>query len=261
MKRALSPGFTLIELLVVIAIIALLIAILLPTLSKAREQARSAQCLSQLKQLGHAILIYANESRGRFPAQPQSAVADFLNPGVVNSTDVNQRSVLATLTQYMKVKAALVCAAAADIPWVTPQRPTAISDSNYMVNAAVLDRKLGKVGRACEIVFIQEDRYRWGVAWCRPARDNPGLRPETYSRWCWENDIDRTQGQEYTNLHPRGDARKGAGNLLFCDGHAERREHRTLHPRDFGLTGGAGVNGNALDSNSIQTNTTYRAAL
>ena len=91
MKRALSPGFTLIELLVVIAIIALLIAILLPTLSKAREQARSAQCLSQLKQLGHAILIYANESRGRFPAQPQSAVADFLNPGVVNSTDVNLR--------------------------------------------------------------------------------------------------------------------------------------------------------------------------
>jgi prepilin-type N-terminal cleavage/methylation domain-containing protein/prepilin-type processing-associated H-X9-DG protein len=260
MRRAIRFGFTLIELLVVIAIVALLISILLPTLNKAREQARSAQCLSQLKQLGHAIVIYANENKGRFPAQPQSAVSDFLDPVVLDSTDVNQRSVLGTLTRSMKVKAAFVCPAAADIPWVTAQRPTALSDSNYMVNAAVLDRKLGKVRRACEIVFIQEDRYRWSVAWCRPARDNPGARPETYSRWCWLNDIDRTQGQEYTNLHPR-DGQKGAGNLLFCDGHAERREHRTLHPRDFALTGGTGVSGGPQDPNSIQTNTTYRAAL
>lgn len=54
-------GFTLIELLVVVAIIALLISILLPSLSKARAQARSTLCASRLSQLTKAMLIYAGD--------------------------------------------------------------------------------------------------------------------------------------------------------------------------------------------------------
>ncbi len=56
-----TSGFTLIELLVVVAIIALLISILLPSLSKARAQARSTLCASRVGQLAKAILIYADD--------------------------------------------------------------------------------------------------------------------------------------------------------------------------------------------------------
>jgi prepilin-type N-terminal cleavage/methylation domain-containing protein/prepilin-type processing-associated H-X9-DG protein len=60
-------GFTLIELLVVIAIIALLAGILFPVFSRARESARGAQCQSNLKQIGAASLMYAQDWDGVLP--------------------------------------------------------------------------------------------------------------------------------------------------------------------------------------------------
>ena len=64
---AARAAFTLVELLVVIGIIALLVAILMPALSRAREQAKIVQCASNLRNIGQSIFIYAGQHKGKLP--------------------------------------------------------------------------------------------------------------------------------------------------------------------------------------------------
>jgi len=75
-----GPGprraFTLIELLVVIAIIAILAALLLPALARAKDSARSIQCLNHMRQISLATRLYAEENDDLFPRSQHSAFAN-----------------------------------------------------------------------------------------------------------------------------------------------------------------------------------------
>src|SRR5262245_19244357 len=80
MKRTVR-AFTLVELLVVIGIIAVLISILLPTISRARQQAASTQCQSNMRQCGLVFFMYANENKGFLPPCTVNSVAKIPNSG------------------------------------------------------------------------------------------------------------------------------------------------------------------------------------
>ena len=91
------PAFTLIELLVCIAIIGTLAALLLPVLSRAREAGRATACLSNLRQMGIALQLYAQDNNNRLPYMRDKSLTttnDLPSPDVVLQPHLGSLGVL-----------------------------------------------------------------------------------------------------------------------------------------------------------------------
>ena len=104
-----NRGFTLIELLVVIAIIAILAAILFPVFAKAREKARQSSCLSNLKQIATATLMYAQDYDETMPR--------YLHSGINMTAQT-------AIQPYMKNEQIWVCPSGSDFYYYYWDNPT-----------------------------------------------------------------------------------------------------------------------------------------
>ena len=120
-------GFTLIELLVVIAIIAILAAILFPVFAKAREKARQTSCLSNLRQLGTAVLAYAQDYDERMPLS-----VGYQTPAVVLAGPEWPNYWWEQVMPYMKNEQILACPSSG----VKSVNSGGASDTRHTVNYA-----------------------------------------------------------------------------------------------------------------------------
>jgi prepilin-type N-terminal cleavage/methylation domain-containing protein len=242
-----SSGFTLVELLVVVGIISVLIAILLPSLQLARASARKLSCLSNMRQVGTALMMYANESKGYFPYQDESTVA-IGSGGVANFATTTTPNFLLAIMPYLNNNIyVLVCPdayypeafGAADAPSVT-------SNTNYMGNGVVMGgmlntstgvwqtRSLSQIPNTAGIIALQENTWAVNLAWLRPY-NNTATRPtslnnETFGFWHSPSTASPS-GETYCAVHDNFTT----GNIIFCDGHGETRRFKDSITGDFGL--------------------------
>lgn len=120
-------GFTLIELLVVIAIIAILAAILFPVFARAREKARQSSCLSNLKQIGLATMMYVQDYDERFPPSLH-----------LTTVPVHQRYFYQLLHPYMTNYQIWLCPSIGGFATITKPDNSGTFTVNYGANRMVL---------------------------------------------------------------------------------------------------------------------------
>jgi prepilin-type N-terminal cleavage/methylation domain-containing protein len=236
-------AFTLIELLVVIAIIAILAALLLPALARAKAQAKQTACLSNMRQIGLALIMYEGDN-GILPPNAVS-VEDFMNPAAPGWSNNCLYAISFYLQGNLRQSTMVyMCPSATlGVGDFAQYNPTTNSGTSYMPNGVVMERKLSDVPMPSAVVFMQESLYLVSYSSLRPGEFGPeyGICPGQYTYWHYN---DGTL-EEYSTTHFNG------GNLIFTDGHVEFRWANNIRSSDFGLSGN--------DSNSAPSSRCYNA--
>jgi len=224
-------GFTLIELLVSVSIIALLMGILLPSLSGAREQAKSVQCRSNLRQMALAAHDYANACRDRFPIayyRELGAVStfyawDFTTVKDWTVTPAAVRVVPGLLWRGQTIEAVHQCPSyEGGANWLADPYTGYNYNTSYLGHgqgeAIPAPAMLAQVRNPGRTALFGDGRYRGGA--------------NKFMRAPWSNPGDASFSGRFAGT--QGYCHRGKTNVAFCDGHAEAwgKRYTETYPAD-----------------------------
>ena len=203
-------AFTLIELLVVIAIIAILAALLLPALGAAKSKAKAAACLSNLRQIGIGMRMYADDNDGWLPTTTHGAGTNaswvHLLAPYVGSVDK-----IRICPNDPKGDARLAAQGTSFIM----NEFTSVDAVDPFGNTLESFRKLDSLAHPSETFLVFE---------CADTLGASIFNDHTHSRnWIngWPSVTSDIQPDRHRVGGPRGDHSSGVANYLFADGHAE----------------------------------------
>ncbi len=231
-------GFTLIELLVVISVIALLMAILMPALNIAREQGRRAVCLSNMRQVGVALMLYQNDY-DHTPPKTQ-AVFDYASP----ASGANVLKLLRPMLSASDPETATPVYACPSLkPNPNPAyAPTRTSRTGYLANAVLLGRKAVSIPTPGRLIVLQEGWSLSNHLWVQPepvARSHgalTGLEATQYREWhMFASASDHSSWFSEERREQTANVHKGGGNFTYADGHANYRKYDERESGDYGL--------------------------